>query len=482
LAIYHLTANIISRARGQRVVAAAAYRAGSTLRDERYGVTHNYAGKDGTLHSEIMAPAGAPTWVQDREALWNTVEASEFRKDSQLARVIEVGLPLELSSDENVALMRDFIAKEFVAKGMIADFFVRMNATNPHAHILLTLRGVTQSGFGPKERRWNRKSALLEWRSAWATHANEHLARAGYAVHIDHRTLEAQQIELTPGRRIGVRRVPQSETALPSHVAERIAEQQLIAKENGQTILEDPTVGLRAITHQRPIFTYPELVQFLRSRTDSAAQLDAVLLAITQSSDLVALGTADGGQRRFTSRDMVEAEKSLVRRAASMVARRGHGVDADRQSRVSTQYALDDEQHRAFEYLVSEGDVKAIAVTNSTKAGLLPAARHAWDSQGLAVNDTTWSLAQCEEAWRQGREPVTRGTVLLLDASPTMGLKQLERVLAVADNARAKAVLIGDLDQLHAMQVESPFRDLLRQVGPPEFAESGTSLAIGVSE
>jgi Ti-type conjugative transfer relaxase TraA len=482
LAIYHLTANIISRARGQRVVAAAAYRAGATLRDERYGVTHNYTGKHGTLHSEIMAPAGAPAWVQDREALWNTVEASELRKDSQLARVIEVGLPLELSAQEHVALVRDFIAKEFVAKGMIADFFVRTNANNPHAHILLTLRGVTQAGFGPKERRWNGKSALLEWRSAWATQANEHLARAGYAVRIDHRTLEAQQIELTPGRRIGVRRVRQSDTALPSHVAERIAEQQLIAKENGQTILEDPTVGLRAITHQRPTFTYAELVQFLRSRTENAAQLDAVLLAITQSADLVALDSADGVQSRFTSRDMIEAEKSLIRRAASMVARRGHGVDADRQSLVSSQYALDNVQRRAFEYLVSEGDVKAIAVTSGAKAALLTAARHAWESQGLAVKGATQSLADCEEAGQQGREPVTRGTVLLLDASPTMGMKQLERVLAVADKARAKVVLIGDLNQLHAMKVESPFRNLLRQVGPPKVAESGTSLAIGMSE
>jgi hypothetical protein len=97
----------------------------------------------------------------------------------------------------------------------------------------------------------------------------------------------------------------------------------------------------------------------------------------------------------------------------------------------------------------------------------------------LAVQGAAQSL---EEMWRPGREPVTRGTVLLLDASPTMGLKQLERVLAVADKARAKMVLVGDLDQLRAIKVESPFRNLLRQVGPPEFAESGTGLAIRVSE
>src|SRR6202521_4144261 len=97
LAIYHLTAKVISRARGQSIIAAAAYRSGSALRDERYGLTHNYTRNRKAAHSEIMSPAGAPVWVHDRETLWNRVEAGERRKDSQLARAIEIGLPVELS-------------------------------------------------------------------------------------------------------------------------------------------------------------------------------------------------------------------------------------------------------------------------------------------------------------------------------------------------------------------------------------------------
>src|ERR1700722_1557880 len=197
LAIYHLTAKVISRARGQSVTAAAAYRSGSALRDERYGLTYNYSRNRKPAHSEIMSPAGAPAWVHDREALWNRVEAAERRKDSQLARAIDISLPAELSAAENVALLRDYIAQEFVSKGMIADFCIRhSDPGNPHAHILLTLRKPTPSGFGPKARHWNRKSSLFEWRQAWAERANQHLARAGHSVRIDHRTLEAQQSEL----------------------------------------------------------------------------------------------------------------------------------------------------------------------------------------------------------------------------------------------------------------------------------------------
>jgi ATP-dependent exoDNAse (exonuclease V) alpha subunit len=457
LAIYHLTANIISRARGQSVVAAAAYRSGAALRDERYGVTHNYAGKRGVVHSEIMTPAGSPAWSRDRQVLWNKVEANELRKDSQLARVIEVGLPIELSAEERVALARDYIAKEFVAKGMIADFCIRGDANNPHAHILLTLRGVTPSGFGPKERRWNGKTVLLEWRSAWATHANEHLSRAGHAVRIDHRTLEAQQIELTPGRRIGVGRARRGDEALPDHLAERIAEQRRIAKQNGETILEDPTVALRALTHQRPTFTHQDLARFLRPRTESAAQFDAVFLAVTQSKDLVALDPDEGGQGRFTSRDMIEAKRSLVRRTASMAARRGHGVASDVQNDALAQFSLNDTGRGAFEYLVNEGDVKAIAVTDGAKAALLAAARQAWNAAGFSVRGA--------EECQQGHDSLTSETVLLVDGAQMIGLKELERLLAVADKARAKVALIGDADQLLAMRVEPPFQELLRLAG-----------------
>ena len=457
LAIYHLTVNIISRGRGQSVVAAAAYRSGTALRDERYGRTHRYAGKGVVLHCEIMAPAAAPPWAQDRERLWNRVEESELRKDAQLARVIEVGLPVELAGSERLSLVRDFVANEFVAKGMIADFYIRGDAGNPLAHILLTLRAVTSDGFGPKERRWNGKAVLLGWRSAWAVVANEHLARAGHAVRIDHRTLEAQQIELEPGRRVGVVRSRRRDGALPGHLIDRITEQQRIARDNGAAIIEDASVALRALTHQRPTFTHQELAQFLRSRTSGAEQLEAALHAVTQSPDCVALQPAAGGPNRFTSRDMLEADASLSRRAALMSARRGHGVAADRQSAVALQFAMDDAQRRAFEYLVGEGDAKALAVHGGAKAALLAASRRAWEAQGLGVLGSEW---------RPGSDLLTRDSVLLLDEAQRMGLKDLERALAAADHARAKAVCVAAVDQLEAMNVVCAFEGLLRQIGP----------------
>lgn len=300
------------------MVAAAAYRSGTLLRDAHYGVTHNYRGKRGVTHSEIMAPAGTAVWALEREALWNAVEAREHRKDAQLARLVEVGLPVELSADERLDLVRDFVRREFVHLGMIADVCVRGTVVNPHAHILLTLRTVTALGFGPKQRQWNGKAVLLGWRAAWAQCANEHLARAGHAVRIDHRTLEAQQIELTPARRVGVDRARRDARPLPPHLAARLIEQQRIAEDNGRMIIEDPTVALKALTQQQPIFTYAQLVRFLGSRTGDGAQLAEALTAVTQSPDCVAL---EGSAGRFTSRLLLEAEAALAQRAAQAARR-----------------------------------------------------------------------------------------------------------------------------------------------------------------
>jgi ATP-dependent exoDNAse (exonuclease V) alpha subunit len=408
--------------------------------------------------------------------LWNRVEAGEHRKDSQLARAIEIGLPVELSHAESVALVRDYIAQEFVSKGMIADFSIcRHDPNNPYAQILLTLREATPSGFGPKMRHWNRKASLIEWRSAWAERANQHLARAGHVVRIDHRTLEAQQIELTPGRK-GVGRWTQGEQTLPSHLKERVAERQRIAQENGEMILEDPTVALRALSRLRPTFTHQELAQFLKSHTGDQEQFAAVLAAVMESGELVTLTPDGGNPLRFTSRDMLDAEKSLMKRVTAMAMRRGHGVPHQ-------PHALSEEQRGAFEYAMGEGDIKALAAAaGNGKSVLLAAMREAWEIQGLSVIGVALSriaaetlqassgiptqpLASHELEWQEGRNPLSLNHVIVVDGAEMIGLKQLERLLAVVDKARARVLLMADSAQLEAMGSMSPLQGILDKVG-----------------
>lgn len=142
MAVYRLSAQIIGRGAGLSVVAAAAYRAasrlveaasavasaayrsGAALDDEAHGAVHDFGRKRGVVHSEIVLPTDAPPWMADRERLWNAVEASERRKDAQLAREIQVAIPRELDRDSQIALVRDFVTEQFVARGMVADFAI----------------------------------------------------------------------------------------------------------------------------------------------------------------------------------------------------------------------------------------------------------------------------------------------------------------------------------------------------------------------
>ena len=309
MAIYHLHAKIVSRTTGRSAVAAAAYRSGSSLHDHRTAQTFDYTHKSGVEHTEILTPPLAPSWTHNRETLWNAVEQSEHRKDAQLAREIELGLPVELAKDQQIALLRDYARTTFVSRGMVADVALHLdNPENPHAHILLTTRDITPNGFGAKRRDWNARSELMEWRAAWAETANQHLAKAGLDIHIDHRTLEAQGIDLLPGRKIGISAERQQQLDLPLGIAERVVEQREIAAENGRRIIEDPRVALRALTHTQATFTKRDIAKYLHGRTDGAEQFQTAYLKVTMSPELVQLGIDNQRHPRFTTREMLSIE------------------------------------------------------------------------------------------------------------------------------------------------------------------------------
>lgn len=204
MAIYHLSMKIISRNSGYSAVASAAYRSGSLMLDERTGLTHDYTRKSGVAEAVILTPATAPAWCTNRAELWNAVEKAECRKNSQLAREIELAIPRELPQDAARETVLAFVRENFVSQGMIADVaFHHMDKTNPHAHIMLTTRAVGPAGFGGKVRDWNDRTHAETWRASWADHANRALANAGYQEEIDHRSYERQGLEKTPGIHLG---------------------------------------------------------------------------------------------------------------------------------------------------------------------------------------------------------------------------------------------------------------------------------------
>jgi len=200
MAIYHLRATMISRSQGRSATAASAYRVAERIEDRRTGLVFDYAARGGVDHTEILAPDHAPDWVFDRSELWNRVEESETRKNSQVAREVRVALPDELTHAQRVALVRDYAQAQFVDRGMVADIALHApgragDERNHHAHILLTTREVDADGFTTKNRDWNKVEVLEGWREAWARGSNAALERAGIEDRVDHRTLIAQRDE-----------------------------------------------------------------------------------------------------------------------------------------------------------------------------------------------------------------------------------------------------------------------------------------------
>ena len=220
MALFSMRVQQIRRSAGQSPVAAAAYRAGEKLFDERQGIVHDYTRKSGVVHNEIMVPDSAPAWARkiSREALWNMVDKRERRKDSQTAREIRIMIPRELAPAARINLVRDYVKRNFVDLGMIADlsFHCPLAADGkeqPHAHVMLTMRPLTDDGFGDKSRHdwvpdptgrthadgrpvmvesdsdsWNSAAYYERCREDWESTANAALESAGSTERIDRRS------------------------------------------------------------------------------------------------------------------------------------------------------------------------------------------------------------------------------------------------------------------------------------------------------
>ena len=251
-------------------VGASAYRSGEILKNEYDGVTHDFTRKRGIAHTEILLPPHAPPDFADRSTLWNSVEKIEKAKNSQLAREIEVALPVELDREKQIQLVREYVQDNFVSAGMCADiaFHDKKNG-NPHAHIMLTMRPLEQSGeWGAKSKKeyildkngqriklkngsfktrkvdltdWNDKDKAEVWRQAWADVTNKYLAEQNIPQRIDHRSYERQGIEQIPTVHMGVAATQMERKGIVTEKGEKnrlIREQNRLLKEVRRRIAE----------------------------------------------------------------------------------------------------------------------------------------------------------------------------------------------------------------------------------------------------
>lgn len=496
MAIYHFSAKMISRANGSSALAAAAYRSASRLHDHRLDRHHDFSNKAGVEHSEVRLPDGAPPEFGDRATLWNAVEAAELRKDAQLAREIEFAIPRELTNEQGIALARDFVQAEFVDRGMIADLNVHRDIgpdgePKPHAHVMLTTREVSADGFGAKNRGWNRTDLLERWRERWASQVNTRLAELDIDTRIDHRSLEAQGIDLTPQHKIGPAAARMAAQGLE---LERVDEHREIAQANGAKILAQPKIALDAITRTQATFTTRDLAMFVHRHSEGKEQFDQVMAAVRASPELVALGKDGRGDERFSSRDMIATEQRLERATIAMADRVGHGLPAaslEQSIRAAGKHGLSlgDEQQTALAGITRQNDLAIVTGYAGTgKSAMLSVARDAWERGGYTVRGAALSgiatenleqgsgiasrtIASLEHHWARGEDLLASRDVLVIDEAGMIGTRQLERVIAEAEKRGAKVVMIGDPEQLQSIEAGAAFRAAAERHGSIEITQ-----------
>ena len=225
MALYHFHVGQVKRSAGQSAIESAAYRAGEKLYSEYYGQVSDYTRKGGVMHTEILLPPHAPREYADRQTLWNAVEDAERNKNAQLAYSFDIALQNEFSTEENIALARQFLLDNFVSRSMIADFAVHQpdkkdGIPNPHFHVMCPIRPLNPDGtWGAKQRRvyredgkfdavpttdWGKPETLEAWREAWSELCNAKFEEKGLHDRIDHRSYERQGVEQMPTVHEGV--------------------------------------------------------------------------------------------------------------------------------------------------------------------------------------------------------------------------------------------------------------------------------------
>jgi ATP-dependent exoDNAse (exonuclease V) alpha subunit len=248
VAIFRMQISPVSRSAGRRATAAAAYRSGERLRDERSGELLNYSRRRDVLHTEIFLPAqlSAATatldWARNRERLWNTAEHAEKRHNAKTAREYQVSLPVELPAERRIALARAF-SQEIAERYKVAvDLSVHApragsDPRNFHAHLLTTTREVTPAGLGakagidmtPLERRRrelpDHRHEYFSLRERWAQITNVALREANLPVRVDHRSLAAQGIDREPQPPIPLMQLKIEQRGVRSELAERLRQE-----------------------------------------------------------------------------------------------------------------------------------------------------------------------------------------------------------------------------------------------------------------
>jgi Ti-type conjugative transfer relaxase TraA len=496
----------VSRGAGQSAVAAAAYRSGERLYDERAAEVHDYTGRYGVAATGIVMPerggpsAGGRAWT--REELWNAAEVAERRKDSRTARKIEMALPAAMTTEQRREVAVAWAGEIANRYGVAVDWAIHLpdrdgDQRNHHVHLMMTTREVGPEGFRGKAAlelsNTDQKArglpvgddAIYALREALAERLNAVAERHGLELHADPRSYAERGIDLTPTKHIGVHAVAMDRRGME---AERAEDHAAVRQANAERIVARPELVLETLTQREAVFTRQDMARELHRHIDDAGQFQTVLARLEASPELVRLSEGEGRDvPRFSTREMVAAEGRMMAAAGALAAAPTHGVSEAHLAAAQARHAgLSEEQREAVAHITAPGQLAAVAgAAGSGKSASLAAAREAWEAEGYRVRGAALAgkaadalqasagiesrtLHSLEYGWRNGRDGLGSRDVLVIDEAGMVGSRQMGRVLEAAEQAGAKVVLVGDARQLQPIEAGAAFRAVAEQIGVAE--------------
>lgn len=476
MAIAFARTSIHSRAKGHSAVAAAAYRAGVELEDERLGKTFSYKNRHDVLYSSILLPDGASDKLLNRSFLWNEVERAEKRKDAQLCKDVILALPKEASLELQITLTRKFVFEHYVSKGIAADINIHDdNNGNPHAHVLLTTRRIEGERFSKHKARdlnpsfinkAGKKGYVKEADfigESWRYAQNEFFVEHNIDLEVDPTSYQAKERE------------PKI-----NHTTGTVSENnKLIDEARIEIALNDPTLLLSHLTLQNSVFNEWQLNRLLEKNIPDETLRIETLKTLQAHPDFIHLGPGDDGRERFTSRQTIEEECRLMESAKRLNQQTGTKQNPKKLLWIVEKLTLNEGQKDALTYLAGEKRLcSVIGVAGAGKSHLLSAARLAWEEQGLHIQGLAVSGIAAKGLEKDAGIPsktshqiikriennswdIDKNSIVVMDEAGMTPLSQMLEIIRYVELKGAKLVLVGDDKQLQPIDKGAPFRAII---------------------
>lgn len=506
MAIAFARMNIHTRSKGHSAVRGAAYRAGSKLYDERTGETHDYTNRHDVTFHRIILPSGVDKKFEHQETFWNELEKCEKRKDSQLAKDLQLALPRELDEAQRIALVMNFVYENFTVHHIPVDVSIHNDDDgNPHGHLFFPTRRIYGDKFSTHKARdlnpvfKNSKSGKgfiseterlgEEWRFAQNKFAKDN--DLDFVVDANH---------VTPQKHEGRIRGEEEHYLRATNLLQKQATIEL-GLDNPNTIINHLSATFSVFSErdvQRLVFkTLTGLEEGSDGEQGSGGNhthiFQNLMAKILQNPQILALGPGEDGRDRYTTRGNYQKESRMEEQAIALRSERQyqyHSVNPKALKQALINHGLNEEQVAAVKHITgSEGVACVVGRAGTGKTSyVLNAARAAWEESGYRVLGTAFSgtaakglehssgiksrtLDALHSSILKGYTTLGENDIVVMDEAGMTDLSHMTNLMNAVYEARAKLVLVGDPAQLQPVGPGAPFRALLSAIGFSELVD-----------